>query len=96
MLKIVNDYTGQITDEFMIIGCTPKCSVIMLDHSDFIGTFSSKKYFGLHSFNSLTYSKNKLLLEPSTPFLSLFALLKSWQGEPPINKSIFGKSIAFI
>ena len=36
-----------------------------------------KKYFGLHSFNNLTYSKNKLLFVPSTPLRSLFALLKS-------------------
>ena len=47
--------------ELISIGSTPRYSLIISLYSLFMTTFSSRKYFGLHSFKILTNSKNNLL-----------------------------------
>ena len=73
--------------ELISIGSTPSYSLIISLDSLFMTTFSSIKYFGLHCLKILTNSKNNLLLG-SSKFKRFPDLLKPWQGEPPINKSI--------
>ena len=57
------------------------------------GTFSTKSHLGRATETSLTNSCHRELLSPSKPLLSP-ATDRSWQGNPPQNKSACGSSFA--
>ncbi len=82
-------FCAETSELFIIIGSTHRIRVISsLSAFRILATFSSRKYVGFVSFRSRTYSKNSDDFSPARPFPSFFAIDRSWQGEPPIIKSI--------
>ena len=74
---------------FIITGSTHSIRVISSLSAFFIeATFSRRKYFGLTSLRSRTYSKKSDDFSPCSHCPHFFAIDKSWQGDPQMIISI--------
>lgn len=90
-------FCAETKAEFITTGSNPNWSVMTCSHSLRIRTFSSRnKTPGLYSCISRrirTYSKNRTL-RGSLKFNCFPAKLNPWHGEPPIRRSMWGRSAA--